>query len=303
MLLSVITLSRVIYMKVHALSTGDVRITRRWVEAKDDGLRLIRTLADNQFTDWMPVWCFAIEHPEGLIVIDTGSTANAAPVYFPPWMPLIARIAHIRLTPEQELGPLMIKQGFALDDVRWVVMTHLHQDHDGGMKYFPKAELVVSRSEWAVATGFGGRMGGYMNHRWPKWLAPTLIDFDRDRYGPFPASYTLTKAKDVRLVPTQGHSAGHLSVILEEGEMSVLFGGDTAYSQAMLLADGIDGLATSPADERLAHRRIMEYAVSLPTVYLPSHEWDAERRLAEREPIPRGAASYSLPNIELEDLQ
>jgi len=272
-------------MKIHPISTGAVQITRSWVDAKDDGLRMVRTLSDSRFTEPLPVWCFVIEHPEGLILVDTGSTANAGPVLFPPWMPLLARAARIRLTPDEEIGPLMRARGLDPQDVRRVVMTHLHQDHDGGMRHFPKAEFVISRAEWLAASGTAGRMGGYMNFRWPGWLAPRLVDFETEPFGPFPASVPVTKAGDVRLVPTPGHSRGHCSVIIEEGDEAIMLAGDASYTQAMLLADGIDGVG-DPAGERLAHRRIREFAAACPTVYCPTHEWDSERRLAAREAIP-----------------
>jgi N-acyl homoserine lactone hydrolase len=282
-------------MKIHAISTGAVQITRAWIDAKDDGLRLVRTLGDSTFTEWMPVWCFVIEHPDGLTVVDTGSMADAAPVLFPPWMPLLARAARIRLTPDEEIGPLMLKRGLDPKDVRRVILTHLHQDHDGGMKYFPDAEFIIAREEWAAASGMAGRMGGYMNFRWPEWLAPTLVDFDQEPYGSFPASHALTPSSDIRLVPTHGHSLGHMSVVIEEDSQAVMMAGDASYSQALLLADAIDGVGPSTAEQRLTHRRIVEFAASRPTVYLPSHEWDAERRLAAREVIGGDAAGAAAP--------
>ena len=60
-------------MKIHAISTGKVKITQNWQVAREgDPLRLAHTLFDRRFTDWLPIFCYVIEHPEGLIVIDTG---------------------------------------------------------------------------------------------------------------------------------------------------------------------------------------------------------------------------------------
>jgi glyoxylase-like metal-dependent hydrolase (beta-lactamase superfamily II) len=38
----------------------------------------------------------------------------------------------------------------------------------------------------------------------------------------------------VRIVPTPGHTAGHLSVLVEEGPRTLLLAGDTSYTQANL---------------------------------------------------------------------
>jgi glyoxylase-like metal-dependent hydrolase (beta-lactamase superfamily II) len=252
----------------------------------------------------LPIFCYVVEHAEGIIVVDTGIPADAnAPIWFPPWMRLVQRAALFRMEPEEEIGPQLQRHGLAIEDVRWVVLTHLHQDHDGGLHHFPKARIIVSRAEWNAARGLKGRLAGYLNQRWPEWLAPELVEFSSGPYGPFPGSHALTARGDVQLVPTPGHSAGHLSVLVEEEGHIVCMAGDASYSQELLLADCIDGVATDPVAQRLSHKRLLQLAGATPLVYLPAHEWDAARRLAEREPIPheciRGNVhhkdSYKLP--------
>lgn len=276
-------------MKIHAISTGRVKITQSWrVGRDDDSMRLAHTLFDSHFTDWLPIFCYVVEHPEGLIVIDTGIPTNANdPIWFPPWMRLVQRAAYFdQMTPEEEIGPQLQKCGLSPNDVRWVVLTHLHQDHDGGLHHFPKAEIIIARSEWEAATGLKGRLGGYLNQRWPAWLSPTLIDFKNSAYGAFTHSHQLTKRGDVQLVSTPGHSAGHLSVLLEEDDHVICFAGDASYSQDLLLADAIDGVGADPIAQHRTHQQILQFARQTPMVYLPTHEWDAERRLKTREFIP-----------------
>jgi glyoxylase-like metal-dependent hydrolase (beta-lactamase superfamily II) len=76
-----------------------------------------------------------------------------------------------------------------------------------------------------------------------------------------------------------------MSLLLEEGDHIVCFAGDTSYTQALLLSTTVDGVATSPQVQQASQRAILRLANEIPTVYLPSHEWDAERRLLVREPI------------------
>ncbi len=275
-------------MKIHAISTGSVKITQNWCVGREAGpLRLAFTLLDRRFTEWLPIFCYVIEHPEGLIVVDTGIPAAAnAPIWFPPWMRLVQRAAFFQMTPEEEIGPQLRKRGFAPEEVRWVVMTHLHQDHDGGLHHFPKAEVIVSRAEWEAARGLRGWLAGYLNHRWPQWLSPRLIDFEAGPCGPFPRSHRLTAREDVQLVPTPGHSAGHLAVLVEEDDHIVCMAGDASYSQELLIADCVDGVAPDPIAQRQSHQWLLRLAAETPLVYLPTHEWDAERRLAKREPVP-----------------
>ena len=274
-------------MKIQAISTGKVKITQNWRLAQGSGLkRLMNTLLDNEFTAWLPIYVWLIEHPEGLILIDTGIPADANKrIWFPPFMPLLQRAATFEMPPEEEIGPQLQQSGFAPADVRWVILTHLHQDHDGGLHYFPQAEFIVSQTEWAAATGLKGRMNGYLNQRWPEWFQPTLINFEPPSYESFAGHHTLTNAGDVHLLPTPGHSPGHMSIIVEDGNVSFFFAGDASYTEELLLAEKPDGIGPEPQKQQETHQRILAYAAQKPTVYLPSHDPEAQKRLANRAAV------------------
>lgn len=281
-------------MQIHAFSTGAVKITQNWYDGGEPhSFRLMRTLFDRNFTDWLPIYVWVIEHPDGLMVIDTGIPQDAnKPVWFPPHMRLIQRAAKFDIAPGGEIGPLMQSLGLPPEEVRWVVLTHLHQDHEGGLHHFPNAEFVVSRAEWEAAQGLTGRLAGYLNQRWPEWFSPALIDFNQQRFPMFEGTYTV--ARGVHVVPTPGHSPGHMSVIVEHNDHMLCFAGDAAYSDEHLLGDWVDGIGPDPIAQQDSHRRLQEFATRYETVFLPSHDPDAARRLAEREIIlPEEAAMVS----------
>lgn len=275
-------------MKINCYSTGTVTVTRHWQVGNGGYLRrFFDAIIDKSFTEPLPIWCYLIEHPEGLILIDTGIPNNAnAPIWMPPHMRLIQRAATFQIDSEaQEIGPQLYADGFSPEDVRWVVLTHLHQDHDGGLHHFPNAEVVVTKAEWNAAQGFAGRMAGYLNQRWPTNLNPTCISFEESDPS-FGQRHTLTQEGDVYLVPTAGHSGGHLSVICETEDISYCFAGDASYSQDLLLANALDGVGQDAAAMRDSHQRILIYASRQPTMYLPSHEWAARERLQLGQTIP-----------------
>ena len=271
-------------MRIHAISTGTVAIKRRQRQGQGHGgRRLLNTLVDREWTEPLPIYAWVVEHPEGIIVVDTGETARALePGYFPRWHPLYRFGVRFFISPEQEIGPQLRALGIQPDDVRWVVLTHLHTDHAGGMHHFPKAEILVSRTEHAFATSFGGRMSGYLAHRWPSWFAPRLVDFATAPVGPFPRSFALTQAGDVLLVPTAGHSIGHLSVVVRDEDQSIFLAGDTSYTEQLMLDQAVDGVAPDETAAVETLERIKRFVLGTPTVYLPSHDPDAARRLATR---------------------
>jgi glyoxylase-like metal-dependent hydrolase (beta-lactamase superfamily II) len=186
------------------------------------------------------------------------------------------------VTPDEEIGPQLRSLGFAADDVRWVVLTHLHTDHAGGLGHFPRSEILVSRPEFENAKGTMGKLRGFLPHRWPSWFAPRLIELANEPYGPFPSSLRLTHAGDVTIVDTHGHTPGHVSVVLNDGEESIFLAGDTSYTEALMLAGVVDGVTGDRDAARQTVERIQAYAAERPTVYLPSHDPESGRRLDTR---------------------
>jgi N-acyl homoserine lactone hydrolase len=283
-------------MKIHAIQTGTVALTTSWREGVGHGRRrLLNTLLDRQWTEPLPIYAFAIEHHEGVIVVDTGETARVAePGYLPRWSPFFRFAVRERVEPEQEIGLQLARLGIRPSDVRRVVMTHLHTDHAGGLHHFPDNEILVSRTELEYASGLRGRLRGYVNKPWPAWFNPTAVELAPVPLGPFPASLPLTETGDVTLVPVPGHSPGQVGVVVEDGDHSVFLAGDSSYTQDAMLRGAVDGVGPDEDAERLAHERIRAHAAATPTVYLPSHDPDTADRLAERRPVgavPEGAAA------------
>jgi glyoxylase-like metal-dependent hydrolase (beta-lactamase superfamily II) len=278
-------------MKIHAIQTGTVALTASWREGVGHGRRrLLNTLLDREWTEPLPIYAFAIEHPEGVIVVDTGETARVAePGYFPRWSPFFRFAVRERVEPELEIGPQLEGLGIGLGDVRLVVMTHLHTDHAGGLHHFPDNEILVSRTEMNYAAGLPGRLRGYVNKPWPEWFDPTLVELPPTEFGPFPSSLPLTKTGDVTLVPVPGHTPGQLAVIVEDGDHNVFLGGDSSYTEGAMLRGAVDGVGADESAERITHERIRSYAAATPTVYLVAHDPETATRLEERRTV--GAAS------------
>jgi glyoxylase-like metal-dependent hydrolase (beta-lactamase superfamily II) len=280
-------------MKVHAVRTGSVRVHERQRSGKGAGIaRFVRTLLDDQWTEPLPIYAWVIEHPEGLILVDTGETSRTSRRgYFPRWHPYYRLGVRASVEPDDELGPSLRRLGIDPDDIRWTVMTHLHTDHAGGLEHVTSSQVLVSRAEYASARGLVGKLRGYLPHRWPAGFDPTLVDFE-GALGPFPDSLPLTEAGDVHLVSTPGHTAGHLSVVVRDDDHDLFLAGDTSYTQANLLTGQVDGVSSMGAGEGAAGvtlARIRAYAAERPTVYLPSHDPEASDRLTARSTVPMEA--------------
>jgi N-acyl homoserine lactone hydrolase len=285
---------------VHAVQTGTVQVHERQRRGQGPGLmRFVRTLLDREWTEPLPILSWVIEHPEGLIVVDTGETARTAdPGYFPRWHPYFRLAVRTEVREEEEIGPRLEALGLSPRDVRWVVMTHLHTDHAGGLHHFPDAEIVVSVREYAAARGIPGQLRGYLPHRWPDWFRPTIVDFGTRPGGDLGSiGIDLTRAGDVRIVPTPGHTAGHLSVLVDEGPRTLFLAGDTSYTESALVEGVVDGVSSMGAGEGKAAETleaIRALARERSVVYLPAHDPESARRLRDRVEI---GSPHDVPTV------
>ena len=272
-------------MKLHAIQTGTVRIKSAQVEGRGKGMRRrLAPFADRQWTEWFPTYAWVIDHPEGVIVVDTGQGAHLLDSG-KSLHPYLRWEVRFRLDPEEEIGAQLRALGIGPRDVKQIVLTHLHVDHEGGLAHFPHSEILVARGELRTASGWVGRLRGYLPNRWPSWFSPVPLDLAAEPWGPFAASRRLTKAGNVIAVATPGHTADHLSVVVEDDGRTVLLAGDTSYDAQRMLAGQVDGVSANDDLASATLDAIKRLARTRPTVYLPTHDPESAGRLTSRRVV------------------
>jgi len=273
-------------MNIHRIETGKVRIKENQIK-RTKGIfpPMLNILFGKKWAEWVPVYAWVIDHEDGVIVVDTGETQKTSVWgYLPKWHPYYALAVDFDVKPEDEIGPQLLKMGINPDkDVKKVIMTHMHTDHAGGLHHFPNSEILIDKNEFKNASGLKGILAGYLPHRWPKWLKPTLIDLPNDRYFTFNRSMPVTKDRKVMIVATPGHVANHISVIVEVEGRHYFLAGDTSYNQENLINEVPDGVGTNDSVNTL--KNILSFAKSNPTIYLPSHDPLVPKRMNNKEVI------------------
>ena len=271
-------------LRVHAIQTGQVKIKTAQIEGRGHGLaRQVGPLFDQQWSGWLPTYAWAIEHREGVIVVDTGQAAHLKSL--PAWHPYFQLCVEFEIEPEQEVGPQLRALGIGERDVRQVVLTHVHSDHDAGLAHFPHAKIWASAGEIARASGLAGRLRGYLSERWPSWFDPSPIVFEKAAFGPFDSSRKLTEAADVIALPTPGHTPDHLSVAVLEGDTILFLAGDTSYAEHQMMAGIVDGVSPDEEVALASLAKIRQLARASSLVYLPTHDPLAAQRLASRQTV------------------
>jgi glyoxylase-like metal-dependent hydrolase (beta-lactamase superfamily II) len=86
-------------------------------------------------------------------------------------------------------------------------------------------------------------------------------------------------------VATPGHTANHLSVVLEDGGLTYFLAGDASYAERYMLAGCVDGVSEDDDVARETLTAIGRFARSRPTVYLPTHDPGSAARMASRTTV------------------
>ncbi len=227
-------------------------------------------LARSAFAPWLeaperdvfvecPVWSALLRTPEGLILFDTGlhpvhverpeATFGANPAM------------RITMTAEDAIVSRLAALGVRPDDITVVVNSHLHFDHAGNNRAFPKATFIVQAEQLAYAKGRPNFPGVY-------WDDPGLTYL--------PTTGRARVAQGVDVVPTPGHAPGHQSLIVELAETGrVVLCGDAAFTRANLERGETPGHDPVAAKESLALIRSL-VKDDLDRAF-PSHDASASR--------------------------
>lgn len=268
-------------VKIHAIQTGSVAVKQAHRSNRTAHfLTPIKISLDKNFTEFMPIWTWAIEHPEGTIVIDTGENADVMkPDYLIPAGKLVAKYSKrnfkFEVSKENEIGFQLRKLGIANDSIKNVVLTHLHIDHTDGIKNFKNVEIIVNEHEYKHPSG-------HFPELIPKWFKPKTVKYRKDHLEIFEEAYPLTKSEDLLLIPTNGHTKHHSSVLFKTDECDILFAGDVCYNQRQLLENDLPGINVNYKESKETFEKIKTYAKNNNLVFLPSHDSDSGIRLMNK---------------------
>ncbi|WP_437736327.1 N-acyl homoserine lactonase family protein [Sorangium sp. So ce1335] len=223
-------------LRLHVLLCG-FEILEKTVSTRDRGGRFI--LAE-------PVSAYLIETARGYVLVDTG--LNSALVHDPALREEHYTKQGIRppvILPEHELAHQLAQIGVRPQDVRHVILTHMHLDHAGNLAMFQDARVSVQRAEHAHA---------FSPDHGPAW-------FERDydlpglRWDLVDGDWEALPG--VEVVLTRGHTPGHQSVVVTLKETgSVVIVGDAGdlvenFADEVLPGESVDDEAALASIRRL----------------------------------------------------
>lgn len=175
----------------------------------------------------VPCPSYLVRHDRGLVLFDTGIAPEVAEdsTAFDARYPTLQIDYPHRTRLADQLGLL----GLALGDIGYVVTSHAHHDHCGGLRLFPDARHVIGAEEI----------------RWAHWPDPPGEQhFDPSCFQPLrgadwthvPKHHDLDIFDDgaVVVLSTPGHTRGSLSLQVRLPDATYILAGDALHLRSAL---------------------------------------------------------------------
>jgi len=167
----------------------------------------------------------------------------------------------------------LVEAGWSREGVDAVVCTHLHVDHvgwntmregDRWVPTFPKARYLIGRREYDYWSAVDDAEQQVIM---ADSIAPV---FDAGLVDLVEMDHRLSA--EIRLMPTPGHTPGHVSVAIESrGERAVITGDALHHPCQMAHPDWTPAFDTDPAASQVTRRALLEDAADQGVLFIGTH--------------------------------
>jgi len=192
----------------------------------------------------VPVPFFLIQYKGKNILFDTGNALEVANNPQEHWGDIVN--VYFPEMAESEFVGNQLKNilGISADEIDYVILSHLHLDHAGGVGVFKNATYIVHEKEyeWAFSPECSQKSAYIMRDitkdvNWLKINNEFSIGFD------------LFNDSVIKIYPTPGHTPGHISVFINlENSKPMFLTSDSCYTEENLNDNIPPGLAWSESE-------------------------------------------------------
>jgi N-acyl homoserine lactone hydrolase len=153
--------------------------------------------------------------------------------------------------PDQTAAGALARLGLGPEDIDLVVLSHGHVDHVGSLPLLTRAPILITRAERADPR--------------PRYFGTARpMDWPRARYQLIDADTPVCRG--LTLIPTPGHTPGHLSAIVDLPRTGPVILAADAINRASEPAEGFAD-AADPATARISADRLRSLAPAALLVY------------------------------------
>jgi len=159
--------------------------------------------------------CLLVDTNAGTVLVDTGLGLldYSAPTWFTQFFRLITEMP---FRVEEAAFHQVQMVGYPPEEIRHIILTHMHFDHCGGLPDFPHARVHVHRREYDAFTSHGSdwRSAAYIPRDLAHQPQVTLYDRVDSKWYDFDA-IRLPFQPEMYFIPLFGHSRGLCGVAIQ----------------------------------------------------------------------------------------
>lgn len=180
-----------------------------------------------------PSGVFLIKHPtKGYVLFDTGYSMSLNNCGVRGKLYKLSNPTYIRK--EDEISYQLTADGISLDKINFVVLSHLHPDHIGGIKFFPKAKIVISHGSYSTYK-HASLNDLIFKELLPEWFEDNLLVLEPKQFrgtsSPYLNGYDLFGDGSLILTMLNGHTKGHLGAYIPD---RLILAGDACWGRDLM---------------------------------------------------------------------
>lgn len=176
---------------------------------------------------------FLIEHKEkGYVLFDTGYSSD---IYKLGIKGKLYNTLNPTFVKDEDLIVNQLKiDNIDVKEIKYLILSHLHPDHIGGVKYFENAKIIVS--EESIRTYKRNNSKDLIFKKLlPNWFEKNLeiisddnLEENENKYFKY---YDLFKDGSIKLTKINGHASGQMCALLDE---KVFLGADSSWGNSFV---------------------------------------------------------------------
>jgi N-acyl homoserine lactone hydrolase len=238
-----------------------------------------------------------VRHPAGDLLIDAGNSSHFDKEIrgYPFWTRLKVNGLAGQLKADVPIPEVLRLMGEDPARLRWVILSHAHLDHAGGLMDLPRVRILLTREEIAFARDPKVQAKGYVNpahaRLFPSVDQPTL-SFAQRPYEIFERSADLYGDGSVVVVPLRGHTPGSVGIFVNLAPGRRLFYVGDAVDDERGFAERVGKsfiLRDSDNDEQRANEIVAKlslfHQMAPEIAILPAHGRSAYKKFFPRGPL------------------
>lgn len=180
-----------------------------------------------------PAGVFLVKHPkDGYILFDTGYSTE---IYNLGWKGNLYNLFNpTYVKKEDQINIQLAKDGIKCNEIKYLILSHLHPDHIGCVKYFENAKILVSEDAFNTYTKNKIKYLIF-DKLLPEWFENKLEIINNKKFeennNKYFSYYDLFGDKSMLLTKFNGHAKGQICCLIQD---KLFLGADSSWGNSFV---------------------------------------------------------------------